>query len=68
MTALEIIKSLGGVMDLGRQLGISFTTVSSWGRADFIPEWRRPKLFELAAQKNVPLSTADFPEQKRKAA
>jgi hypothetical protein len=62
MTALEIIQRLGGVMQVARDLGVSFTTVSSWGRVNQIPEWRQGKLLELASRKNKPLSTADFPD------
>jgi hypothetical protein len=61
MTALEIIKRLGGVTAVSQQLGVPLTTVSSWGRCNFIPSWRQPKLLELAAATNEPLSTADFP-------
>lgn len=61
MTASEIIQQLGGVMQVARDLGVSFTTVSSWGRCNQIPEWRQPKLLELAMTKNASLSTADFP-------
>ena len=61
MTALEIINSLGGVMQVSRDLGVSFTTVSSWGRANQIPVWRQPKVLELASTKGVTLSTTDFP-------
>lgn len=61
MTARDIIQQLGGVMQVGRDLGISFTTVSAWGRANHIPEWRRPALLRLAVEKNIPLSTGEFP-------
>lgn len=61
MTAKSIIQQLGGVMQLSRDLGISFTTISSWGRWNRIPEWRQPKLLELAMSKGITLSTADFP-------
>jgi hypothetical protein len=61
MTALEIINELGGVMQVSRDLAVSFTTVSSWGRANQIPAWRQPKVLELAVEKGVALSTSDFP-------
>lgn len=61
MTAKEIIQALGGVMQVARDLGISFTTVSGWVRANQIPEWRQMKVLELAVTSNLPLSTADFP-------
>lgn len=71
MTALDIIQKLGGVMQVARDLGVSFTTVSSWGRVNQIPEWRQGKVLELAMAKDVALSTADFPsadERLRRAA
>lgn len=61
MTASEIIKRLGGVTAVAASLGVPLTTVSSWGRFNQIPAWRQPKLLELAAATNEPLSTADFP-------
>jgi hypothetical protein len=61
MTSKDIIQSLGGVMQVGRDLNIMFTTVSGWVRANHIPEWRQSKLLELAMRKGVALSTDDFP-------
>jgi hypothetical protein len=68
MTAKDIIQSLGGVMQVGRDLGISFTTVSSWARANQIPEWRQPKVLELAVSKGVALATTDFPPKSERIA
>ena len=61
MTALDIIKRLGGVTAVSKQLGVPLTTVSAWGRFNQIPTWRQPKLLELAAATSEALSTADFP-------
>jgi hypothetical protein len=61
MTAKGIIDQLGGVMQVARELGISFTTVSGWARSNRIPEWRQGKILELAMAQGKPLSTADFP-------
>jgi hypothetical protein len=61
MTASEIIKRLGGVTAVAASLGVPLTTVSSWGRFNRIPPWRQPKLLEIAAATNEPLSTTDFP-------
>ena len=61
MTALDIIQRLGGVTAVSKKLGIPLTTVSSWGRSNRIPDWRQPKLLELASQEGVTVSTADFP-------
>lgn len=61
MTASDIIARFGTIADLARDLGVPMTTVSSWGRSNYIPDWRQPKLLELAAARSIPLSTADFP-------
>ena len=61
MTALEIIQRLGGVSAVSKELGVPLTTVSSWGRFNQIPPWRQLKLLELAAARNEPLATTDFP-------
>lgn len=61
MTAKDIIQDLGGVMQVARDLAVSFTTVSGWARHNQIPEWRQPKVLELAVIKGVSLATTDFP-------
>ena len=70
MTAADIIKRLGGVSSVAREIGVPLTTVSSWGRWNQIPQWRQPKLLELAIARNESLTTTDFPapEQRVKAA
>jgi hypothetical protein len=68
MTAIDIIQRLGGVMQVARDLGLTFTTVSSWGRSNSIPVWRQPALLTLAVEKSIPLSTSDFPQRTRKEA
>ena len=61
MTAKDIVDRLGGVTAVSKALGVPLTTVSSWGRFNSIPDWRQPKLLELATATNVPLATTDFP-------
>lgn len=68
MTAIDIIQRLGGVMQVARDLGLPFTTVSSWGRKNHIPEWRQTGLLRLAIEKSIPLSTTDFPVKPPKVA
>lgn len=63
MKASDIIEKFGKIAELARELGVPMTTVSSWGRANYIPAWRQPKLLELAAERGVTLSTADFPTE-----
>jgi hypothetical protein len=59
--ARQIIMRLGGITEVASELGVPLTTVSSWGRKNRIPEWRQPALMRLALEKNIPLSTSDFP-------
>lgn len=61
MTALEIIKRLGGVSAVAGHLGVPVSTVSSWGRFNQIPTWRQPKLLEIAVATGETLTTTDFP-------
>lgn len=61
MKASDIIARFGSIADLARELGVPMTTVSSWGLVNQIPRWRQPKLLELAAERGIRLSTADFP-------
>lgn len=61
MTAREIIKELGGVTAVSKQLGVPLTTVSSWCRFNHVPTWRQTKLLEIAIDKGVSLNTDDFP-------
>lgn len=61
MKASDIIARFGSVADLARELGVPMTTVSSWGRFNYIPAWRQPKMLELAASRGLQLSTSDFP-------
>lgn len=61
MTAADIIQKLGSDTAVAKAIGAPLSTVNSWKRWNFIPEWRQPKLLELANQLNAPLSTADFP-------
>jgi hypothetical protein len=61
MTARDIIQKLGGIKPLSDSMGIPLTTISSWARSNRIPDWRQPKLLELAVERDIPLSTADFP-------
>ena len=50
MNVSEIVKSLGGPVSIGRQLGIRSQAVSLWIRKDRIPADRVPQLERLARQ------------------
>lgn len=60
-TAAFIIDELGGTSKVAADIGLPLTTVHSWGRANFIPEWRRPALIKLAKKRRKPLALDDFP-------
>jgi hypothetical protein len=66
--ARQIVMKLGGITAVATHLNVPISTVSSWGRANRIPEWRQPKLLELAAQMDVALSTTDFPHPEERIA
>lgn len=61
MTSSEIIDRFGGTSALARLLGLNASTVDSWRSANFIPEWRQPRLLEMALERQVALSAMDFP-------
>jgi hypothetical protein len=50
-----------GRTELSKAMRVPLSTVSSWGRFNYIPGWRQPKILELAASRGLTLSTADFP-------
>jgi hypothetical protein len=60
-TSADIISDLGGPAAVARETSIPLTTVHSWCRSNFIPEWRQPKIIELARRKKKSLVPADFP-------
>ena len=52
-----------GRTELAKAMGVPLSTVSSWGRFNYIPDWRRTKILELAQARGLALSTADFPTE-----
>jgi hypothetical protein len=60
-TVSDILKQLGGYTAVAKGTGIPATTVHSWQRKNFVPEWRRPALLALAKSKRVSLTDAHFP-------
>lgn len=71
MTAADIVDAFGGTTVFAAMLGgIPISTVHSWRRTNYIPDWRRAKILGLAAAHGITLSTADFPapEQRVRAA
>jgi hypothetical protein len=68
MTAREIIERLGGVSAVHVATGVPKTTIYSWGQFNQIPQWRQPKLLELANAGNVALATTDFPAPEERVA
>lgn len=67
-TVADIFDRLGGHVVIAEKTGIPLTTVHSWKRANFVPEWRRPALITLAKRKKVDLATEDFPARPAKQA
>lgn len=62
-TVESILNRLGGYATVATEGRIPATTVHSWQRSNFVPEWRRPTLLAIAKKKGVGLSEADFPER-----
>ena len=60
-TAAQIIDVLGGSAEIARDTGFPITTIESWKKAGFIPEWRREPLLSIALRKSVALGATDFP-------
>ena len=63
----DLIDRLGGRKAVSDATGIPYTTIQGWEVSDFVPEWRRPVLLDLAIKAGKSLSTDEFP-QKRSAA
>lgn len=58
MTATEIIKKLGGTVQVATALDLTPSTVSSWKKSGNIPKWRMDGVQRLAAEKGVTLTVA----------
>jgi hypothetical protein len=67
-TVEGILTQLGGYATVASAANIPATTVHSWQRSNFVPEWRRPALLALAKRKRVPLTDADFPARSQSTA
>lgn len=63
MTAADIINAFGGTSALAGLLDLKASTVHSWRIANFIPEWRQPRVLELALELQVPIGATDFPDK-----
>ena len=64
MTVSNIIDQLGGAKAVAEYTGWPFNTVDTWRRKGFVPEWRRATLLRMALERGIPLSTADFPNER----
>lgn len=62
-TVAQIFEKLGGHIAIAEKTGIPLTTVHSWKRKNFVPDWRKPALISLAKKAKVALSEADFPSK-----
>lgn len=67
-TVPDIIDALGGSAALARETGFPITTIESWKAAEFIPDWRRAPLLEVAKAKKVKLTERCFPPRPKREA
>lgn len=65
-TASDIIETLGGSASLSRETGFPLTTIEGWKSANFIPEWRRQALLDVALKLHKPISVTDFPAKEQR--
>lgn len=61
--AATIIDALGGSAAVSRATGFPLTTIESWKRSNFIPEWRQASLIALARKVGEKLKSSDFPSK-----
>lgn len=54
-----ILESLGGEASVAKSLGCGVSAISNW-KVRGLPRGRKFDLLELAEQKGIPLSIADF--------
>lgn len=64
MTVSDIIEKFGGLSAFAAQIGVPTSTVFSWKDKNYIPDWRQPAIMSLALERDVPLSTTDFPTER----
>lgn len=64
-TVTDIIERLGGTSAVASALALTPSTVSSWKTSGRVPAWRQPALIELAKERSVQLSDADFRSVRR---
>ena len=60
MDVQGIIDKFGSQTALAEELGIDQSAVSGWKRTGLIPAKRQQQLLDLAEQKDIDLSPADF--------
>jgi len=64
LTVIQIIEMLDGPASIARDTGIPLTTIDSWKRNGFVPEWRRAPLVDLAERRGKKLRLTDFPSER----
>jgi hypothetical protein len=67
VTVPNILEELGGVTVVANETGIPLTTVHSWKRVGFVPQWRVPTLVSLAERLGKPITAEDFPQRRASA-
>jgi hypothetical protein len=68
MTVSEIMDKFGGLSAFASAIGVPTSTAFSWKDNNYIPAWRQPALLRLAVERNIALSTADFPPKRARQA
>lgn len=58
------MEKFGGLSAFAANIGVPVSTAHSWKSNNYIPEWRQPAVMSLALDRNVALSTSDFPPAK----
>lgn len=59
-----IIEELGDATAVARAIRVPVTTVHSWKRSGFVPEWRIEPLVKLARKQGKPIAASDFPKER----
>jgi hypothetical protein len=63
MTVSAIIEKFGGTSAFATALSIPVSTAHSWKAKDYIPAWRHRDVLQVALERRLDVSAADFPEK-----
>lgn len=65
MTVKEIMKLLGGRSFVATLLNAPEGRINSWCSRDYISDWHRDKLIEIAKKQGKKLTEDDFPKREK---